>query len=89
MISRNTTPFCIIQDWRRARLIYNILLCVLKIGLLLLPEKEDAEMRHEWCELVGDVLQRLGIFLECVYELRFELHAGLWDGKGGELLETA
>ena len=56
MVGRNPRPFGIIQDWRRAGLVNDVILGVFQIRPLLLPEEEHVESTDERRELVGDVL---------------------------------
>lgn len=89
MISRDTRPLRPIQHRRCAALVHDVILCVFQIRPFLLPEEKHAEARHEWYELVGNLLQHFGVFLEGAQEggVRFEGLSG--QGHGGEFLKAA
>lgn len=64
MVARNPTSFRVVQDRRRAGLVYDVVLRILQIRPLLFPEEEYAEVAHEGGELICDVLQRLRLLLQ-------------------------
>ena len=61
MIGRYAAPLRLAQDRRRADLFNNVILGVSQIRLLLLPEEEDAVAGEDGRELVGYVLEGLGV----------------------------
>ena len=88
MIGCDARAFRPVQYRRRAALVHDVLFRVFEICALLFPEEEDVEAGHEWCELVGDVLEDFGVLFEGAEEggVCFEGLGG--DGGGGEFLEA-